>query len=253
MNQIASHRRAVVVLSGGQDSTTCLYWAKQQGFEVYTITFNYGQRHRRELLAASDVAEVAEIPAERRRKIDLPSGILLSSSPLVDHAQDVEHYDSAEAMPGGIEPTFVPHRNLLFLTLAANYAVHLGARDIVVGVSQEDFGGYPDCRESFVRAAERAVSLAVCGDEGHLRVQAPLINLTKRETVLLAIRLDGCMDALAYSHTCYDGEYPPNPRNHASMLRARGFREANVADPLIMRAIREGLLPATTSPYGDPE
>ena len=233
----------LVVLSGGQDSTTCLFWAKRevkkQGGDVHAITFNYGQRHVCELIAAQVIGEMAGVVSHE--VTTLPVDVLKSSSPLVDMNADVGHYESEETMPGGVEPTFVPGRNLLFITLAANYAAHIGCTDIVLGVCEEDFGGYPDCRSDFIDAAEHAVERAF----GHrITIHTPLMNLTKKESVILAKGLPACLGALSYSHTCYDGEYPPNPHNHASILRAKGFDEARCGDPLIERAIAEGLLPS---------
>lgn len=237
---------ALVVLSGGQDSTTCLYWAKRHYGKVSTITFDYGQRHRREIDSALKIAELAEVENE---VIDISDGVLIGSSPLVS-GNPVGHYDSSQDMPGGIEPTFVPARNLLFLTIAGNRAHALRAGVIVTGVSQEDFGGYPDCREQFISAMRLALSQGIIGDDDSIEIQTPLIHLDKKATVSLAAALPGCMEALAFSHTCYDGEYPPNPRNHASILRAKGFRDAGVADPLILRAKAEGALPTHYPNHG---
>ncbi len=239
----------LVVLSGGQDSTTCLYMARarceEEGGAVCAVTFNYGQRHERELDAARTIARMA---GAQQTIINLPHNTLVGTSPLVNRDVEVEHYSGVEALPGGVEKTFVPFRNLLFLTIAANHAVARDCGELWIGVSQEDYGGYPDCREHFLKQAERAL-YAACPSHP-LRIVAPLLFLSKRDTVLEAQRLSGCMDALAYSHTCYDGAYPPNPHNHASLLRARGFKDAGVADPLIMRAKAEGLLPASYPDHG---
>lgn len=238
---------ALVVLSGGQDSTTCLYWAKEFYDHVHALTFNYGQRHDRELEAAAKIAGMAGVSSYE--VIDVP-GILKGTSPLVNEDESVGHYGSVEDMPGGIEPTFVPSRNILFLTIASNRAACLGIQNLVTGVSQEDYGGYPDCRLDFILALRKALGLGITGDSESMQIQTPLINTDKKGTVLLAQRFPGCMEALAYSHTCYDGEYPPNPNNHASILRAKGFKEAGIGDPLIMRAKQEGLLPEDYPDHG---
>lgn len=232
-------RKATVVLSGGQDSTICLAWAKANFAELHAITFNYGQRHAIEIEAAKKIASMASVPHE---VVDLGS-ILVGTSPLIDKAALVGHYESAEKLPGGIEPTFVPFRNLLLLTIAANRAVAAGSADLITGICQTDFGGYPDCRETFRNSAQETLSWALTGAATGFQIHAPLMHLTKSESVALAKGLPGAMEMLAYSHTCYDGEYPPNPHNHASILRAKGFAEANTPDPLIVRAKAEGLLP----------
>lgn len=236
--------KPLVILSGGQDSTTCLYWAKQlPGVEeVHAVTFDYGQRHAIEIESALKVAEMAGVASHEIVK--LPDGILRGTSPLINADHEVGRYESAETLPGGLEDTFVPARNILFLTLAANRAYCLGCDALVIGVSQEDYGGYPDCRIEFINAMEKALCE---GMPKPLVIKKPLITLNKMRTVELADVLDmthygatgkregGCLDALAYSHTCYNGETPPCGSCHACLLRAKGFQEAEVVDPLIER------------------
>lgn len=218
--------KALVVLSGGQDSTTCLYWALRQYDEVVAVTFDYGQRHAIEIEAAREIAEHAGIEWELVR---IPP--LGGDSPLTELAREVRQYESADALPGGIEDTFVPGRNIIFLALAANRAASLGCEIIVTGLSQEDFGGYPDCRRVFVDAMEKAVNLGLEGTVAKIVIETPLINMSKKETVLLAQEV-GAMKALALSHTCYNGELPPCGHCHACLLRQKGFEEAGVEDPL---------------------
>jgi len=237
-------KKPLVILSGGQDSTTCLYWAKQMPGvqEVHAVTFDYGQRHAAEIQSAQTVAEMAGVASHEF--IKLPEGILRGTSPLVNPDYEVGQYESAETLPGGLEDTFVPARNILFLTLAANRAHCLGCDTLVIGVSQEDYGGYPDCRVEFINAMERAICE---GMPKPLLIKKPLITLNKMRTVEMARDLDhahyretgraegGCLDALAYSHTCYNGEFPPCGSCHACLLRAKGFEEAEQYDPLIDR------------------
>jgi 7-cyano-7-deazaguanine synthase len=236
--------KALVVLSGGADSTTCLAWAGQEFGEVHAITFHYGQRHDIEIEAALTVGRMLGV---RSHEVLRLGPVLKGTSPLVSD-NPVGHYGGADALPGGVEPTFVPARNILFLTLAANRAACLGTPHVVTGVCEEDFGGYPDCRRIFIDAMERALTLGVYGNnltpDQLFQVHTPLMTLSKAKSVELALSLPGCMDALAYSHTCYDGCYPPCPNNHASILRAKGFRDYGVPDPLILRAKNEGLLPS---------
>lgn len=218
--------KAVVLLSGGQDSTTCLYWARQKWPEVHALAVFYGQRHRRELEAARAIAHLAGV---QYHELHLPNYTLSSTSPLVDHKQKLGQYESAESLPGGLEPTFVPGRNLLFLTIAANRAYDIGAEDIVIGVNDADFGGYPDCRPDAMQRA--ALALRSCFDRP-FNLHAPLQHLDKKQIVELAVELPGCMEALALSHTCYAGERPPCGRCHACLLRAKGFDLAGVVDPI---------------------
>jgi 7-cyano-7-deazaguanine synthase len=236
-------RKILIVLSGGQDSTTCAFWAKQEfpGAELHAVTFDYGQRHQRELDAAIKVAGLAGI---RTHEIVSLGPVLKGTSPLVS-GEKLEQYKDFHSLPGGLEKTFVPMRNTLFLTLAANRAVVLGSNDIVTGVCQEDFGGYPDCRQVFIDALEHAFNMSL--EDGHIAIHTPLMDLTKAESVHLARELPGCYEALAYSHTSYDGAYPPKGHDHATLLRAKGFAEAGLPDPLVVRAFNEGLmdLPAT--------
>ena len=248
-------KRALVVLSGGQDSTTCLFWAiKEYGVSnVHAITINYGQRHAIEIAAAKTVAAMARIH-ERHEVLDV-GPILKSTSPLVSNNQ-LEQYADHQSLPGGLEKTFVPMRNTLFLTLAANRAYDLRAFDIVTGICQEDYGGYPDCREVFASALEDAFNESINDTDGPItsmpnrfRIVTPLMFLTKAQTVHMAKDLDnGCWEALAYSHTSYDGAYPPTGHDHATLLRAKGFEEAGLPDPLILRAVSEGLMEVPNTP-----
>lgn len=221
--------KRMVVLSGGQDSVTCLYWALRQSQDVVALGFDYGQRHKRELECAQKIAQMAKVPFQI---VDL-GPLFAGSSPLTDLSQDVEHYESAETLPGGLENTFVPGRNMLFLAAAANRAYVEGCESLVIGVSQEDYGGYPDCRESFLRSMETTIEEAM---EKKILIEAPLVELSKKETVQLAAELPGCWEALAHSHTCYEGQFPPCGACHSCLLRARGFREAGREDPLLERA-----------------
>ncbi len=237
---------ALVVLSGGQDSTTCLFWAKRNFKEVHAITFDYGQRHAIEIEAARTVAHMAGVASHE--VVSVPN-CLRSSSPLLDYDNELERYENFQQMDkvigDRVELTFVPMRNTLFLTIAANYALALGAKDLVTGVCQQDNANYPDCTNDFIEAITRAFNVSLGGQ--HIIIHTPLISMSKAESIALAKVLPGCMEALAYSHTSYDGKYPPIDMNHSNVLRAQGFLEANEADPLVLRAWQEGLmeLPAT--------
>lgn len=244
--------KALVILSGGQDSTTCLFWANYHYEEVHAITFDYGQRHAIEIEAAKTVAKMANVFSHEIVRIP---NILDSSSPLTSN-KELEQYTDAESMDTIIgnrrEKTFVPMRNALFLTIASNRAEVLGISTLVTGVCQMDGSNYDDCRQTFIEATEDYINKALGHDHRGTQpivIKTPLMNLSKAETVHLAELLPGCWDALAYTHTSYDGKYPPMDKNHANVLRADGFEKAGLPDPLVLRAHQEGLmeLPATAN------
>lgn len=241
--------KALVVLSGGQDSTLCLHWALQQGFdEVQAVAFHYGQKHSIELEMADVQTERVGVPFEI---VEL-GPILKGTSPLVDPNAELEQYTDGD-LPGGLEKTFVPMRNQMFLTIAANRAYVIGATNLVTGVCQADSGGYPDCRQNFIDALEASINLGTfTGEPGtvsSLKIHTPLMDLSKAESIHMAMNIPGAYEAWAYSHTAYDGAYPPLGFDHATVLRAQGFEEAGVPDPLTVRAACEGLmdLPATAN------
>ncbi len=217
--------KALVVLSGGQDSTTCLYWAiKRYGVNaVDTVTFDYGQRHRIELDCASRVAAFAGVP-NSLLPIDTFSALGgdALTDPDIEIASDVEE-DS------GLPNTFVPGRNLIFLTYAAAYAYQRGIGHLVTGVAQTDYSGYPDCREGTMTSLQQTLRL---GMESEITIHTPLMHLSKKETVELARDL-GALPAMKYTHTCYNGERPPCGACAACELRAQGFAAAGIEDPLL--------------------
>lgn len=240
-----NNQKALVVLSGGQDSTTCLYWALYMGYDVHAVTFNYGQRHSREIACAIKIAQDVGI-AHKHEVIDLGMGILKGTSPLVNFDEQLEQYPDHHSLPGGLEKTFVPMRNQLFLTVAANRAYVIGARILITGVCQEDSGGYPDCRQVFINEIQDACNSGTFTGRdwavGNLKIITPLMNLTKAKSVQLALSIRGCYAALAYTHTSYVGNYPPIGKDHATLLRAKGFEESGAPDPLVLRAVSEGLM-----------
>jgi 7-cyano-7-deazaguanine synthase len=221
--------RAVVLLSGGLDSYTAAAIAKSQGFTLCALTIGYGQRHARELESARAVAHALGVERHLELAIDLRAigGSSLTSGQAVPHDRDM-----GEA---GIPSTYVPARNTIFLSLALGWAEVVGAYDIVAGMNALDYSGYPDCRPEFIAAFERVADLGTrAGVEGaRFRVHTPLIALGKADIIRRGLEL-----GLDYglTHSCYD----PSPAGRpcgtcdSCVLRAKGFREAGVPDPLLL-------------------
>ena len=217
--------KALVVLSGGQDSTTCLYWAIDRfGREnVSSITFDYGQRHRIELTSAAEIADFAGVP-NTILPIDtfaaLGGDALTSTDIAVKSTLDEDT---------GLPNTFVPGRNLIFLTFAAAFAYQRDIGNLVTGVAQTDYSGYPDCREETMTSLQQAIQN---GMDSEIQIHTPLMHLSKKDTVELAQEL-GALPAMAMTHTCYNGQRPPCGHCPACELRAKGFAAAGVIDPLL--------------------
>lgn len=221
--------KALVVLSGGQDSTTCLYWALREfgAANVEAVTFDYGQRHRVELDCARKIAQLAGV---HQTVLPIDTFAAIGGNALTDDSiapEEGARDDADTALPN----TFVPGRNLVFLSFAAALAYTRGIEHVVTGVAQTDYSGYPDCRENTLKALELALRL---GMDSRVTLHAPLMFMSKADTVRLAQDV-GAMDAMAWSHTCYNGEVPPCGRCASCELRAKGFAEAGVADPLVVR------------------
>jgi 7-cyano-7-deazaguanine synthase len=222
--------KALVILSGGQDSTTCAAIACQQFSEVHAVTFDYGQRHAIELESAQSVSAALGIKHHEFIKV---GPILASTSPLVS-SNALGQYDSPDDLPGGVEPTFIPGRNLLFMTLAANRAAAWGIRDIFTGLCEEDFGGYFDCRQVFVDAMAAALGEGIWGEPDAFTIHTPLMKLSKAASVRLAVEVLGDLfhEVFQHTHTCYAGVKGGCGKCHACHLRDRGFRDAGVDDPI---------------------
>jgi 7-cyano-7-deazaguanine synthase len=223
-------KKAIVLLSGGQDSTTCLAWAKQR-FDCLAVSLDYGQRHATELEAAAKIAQHFGV----RHIIEyIPVLQSIGGSALVDGAAALQldgGYADKEA-PGGLPTSFVPGRNLLFLAIAGAVAVKHGARHIVTGVCQTDYSGYPDCRVEFIDAMQVVLNAAMPSGCGPFEIHTPLMLLTKAETVKLARSLPGAWEALALSITCYQGKHGGCGECGACDLRSKGFAAAGAgADP----------------------
>ena len=230
---LAVPSKAVVVFSGGQDSTTCLIQALAQYDEVHAITFNYGQRHSQEIAVAQAIA--AELGVTAHKVLDLALLNELAISSLTRDAIPV----STQLQENGLPNTFVPGRNILFLTLAAIYAYQVGAEVVITGVCETDFSGYPDCRDEFVKALNRALCL---GLEKPLRLVTPLMWLNKAQTWALADR-HGRLDYVRErTLTCYNGVVGDGCGScPACLLRQRGLAEYLADRETILRQLDDKL------------
>ncbi len=217
-------KKAVILVSGGLDSTTVVAMAMSQGYDCYTLSFDYGQRHRSELVAAQQVSDLMTVHIHKVVKLDLGT---IGGSALTDSSIDVPEYETA-----GIPVTYVPARNTVFLSIALGWAEVLGANDIFLGINAVDYSGYPDCRPDYISAFEAMANLLTkTGVEGNkLSIHAPLIDMTKGEIIQAGLSL-----GVDYSHTvsCYQAseEGLACGRCDSCRLRARGFDEAGVKDP----------------------
>jgi 7-cyano-7-deazaguanine synthase len=224
-------KKAVVLSSGGLDSTTAMAIAKSEGYEIYSLSFRYGQRHALELEAAQRVAKSLGVKEHMIIDLDLRR---IGGSALTDQ-MDIPKARSEEEMNKGIPITYVPARNTIFLSFALAWAEVLEASDIFIGVNAIDYSGYPDCRPSYIRAFENMANLALkAAVEGKIKIniRTPLIQMSKAEIIRRGVEL-----GLDYrlTHSCYN----PSPEGKACgqcdscLIRKKGFREARIADPTL--------------------
>jgi 7-cyano-7-deazaguanine synthase len=220
-------KKAVILVSGGLDSTTVTAIAKAQGFECFTLSFDYGQRHRAELLAADRVSKAMGVAVHKTVRLDLST---IGGSALTDMNIAVPEEETT-----GIPVTYVPARNTVFLSIALGWAEVLGADDIFIGVNAVDYSGYPDCRPEYIAAFERVANLATkAGVEGHaMKIHTPLIDLTKAEIIR-----QGLAHGVDYSMTvsCYQADLRSGAacgKCDSCRLRRKGFEEAGVVDPTL--------------------
>ncbi|MFQ5919826.1 MAG: 7-cyano-7-deazaguanine synthase QueC [Thermoplasmata archaeon] len=235
---------AVVLLSGGLDSSTTLALAMAEGFVGHALTFAYGQRHAREVDAAQAVA--TDLGAEDHRIVEIDLGAF-GGSALTDPGTEVPLGRSLERMSTDIPSTYVPARNTILLSYALAWSEVLGARAIFIGATAIDFSGYPDCRPEYYRAFEQVARLGTKrGVEGDpVTIHHPLIGMTKAEIVQIAAKLDV---PLRLTWSCYLGESEACGLCDSCQLRLRGFQEAGVADPLPYRAYPEWYREASPAP-----
>lgn len=222
-----SKPKAIVLLSGGLDSSTCLYWAKSKGYAVHALAVSYGQRHLREINAARAVAKAAGAQFTHV-SLELP---WLATSSLVNKKAKLPAIPLSRIGKEGIPSTYVPGRNLLFASLAASLADSLGAQAIVIGANALDYSGYPDCRPEFYKALRiAAVRGTRFADGGTLKIRTPLINLDKAGIARLARRLKV---PLELTWSCYAGGKTPCGACDSCKLRAAGFDRAGFPDPAL--------------------
>jgi len=224
-------KRAVVLSSGGIDSTTAMAIALQEGYEIYSLSFRYGQRHVVEIESARRIAEI--MGARKHMVMDVDFG-KIGGSALTDHINVPKGREEAE-MQKEIPITYVPARNTIFLSYALAWAEVLGASDIFIGVNAIDYSGYPDCHPQYIKSFEEMANLAIkAAVEGKMKIniRAPLIGMTKAEIIRKGVQL-----GIDYrlTHSCYD----PSPEGNACgqcdscLLRKKGFREAGIPDPTV--------------------
>ncbi|MEH6604737.1 MAG: 7-cyano-7-deazaguanine synthase QueC [Pseudomonadales bacterium] len=224
--------KAVILFSGGLDSTTCVAMAQQEGYQCYTLSFDYGQRHQSELMAAERVAKAMNVQQHKVIKLDLRA---IGGSALTDMSIDVPESGPIEEH---IPITYVPARNTIFLSLALGWAEILGADDIFIGVNAVDYSGYPDCRPEFIDAFETMANLATKATvEGrHISIQTPLLHMSKAEIAQTGIEL-----GVDYSLTvsCYqaDDEGRACGVCDSCRLRRQGFTEAGISDPTCYQSV----------------
>ncbi len=225
-----TRKKAVVLLSGGLDSATVTAIASEMGFDVYALSFDYGQRHAVEHEAARRVARSMGVVEQVFQKIDLRS---FGGSALTANIDVPKSADASQISPG-IPITYVPARNTIFLSFALAYAEVIGSMDIFIGVNAVDYSGYPDCRPAFIEAFEKLAQLATKAgvDGGTCSIHAPLIHMSKGDIIRAGMRLK--VD-YSLTHSCYD----PGPDSKACgkcdscLLRAKGFEQAGIVDPIL--------------------
>jgi len=226
---MSSAKKAVILVSGGLDSTTVTAIAKSQGFECFTLSFDYGQRHRYELTAADLVSDALGVVEHKTVVLDLST---IGGSALTDMSIDVPEEETS-----GIPVTYVPARNTVFLSIALGWAEVLGADDIFIGVNAVDYSGYPDCRPEYIAAFERVANLATkAGVEGHaIRIHTPLIDLSKADIIHcgMALGVDYSMTVSCYQADHLSGE--ACGKCDSCRLRKKGFDDAGVPDPTLYR------------------
>jgi 7-cyano-7-deazaguanine synthase len=216
------NKSALVLLSGGQDSATCLLWALANFPQVECISFDYGQIHRIELDSGQKICKLLNV----ERKVIGVNLNQLTISSLLSGSDPNQNHPLNPDLPG----SFLPGRNILFLTLAGIYAYTKGINNLVIGACETDYSGYPDCRERFISIMEETLN---AGLQSEIWIYAPLMHLSKKDSILLVKDLPNAMEVLSLTRTCYNGYFPPCGECPACRLRQKGFEEAGIKDPAL--------------------
>ena len=230
-------KKAIVLFSGGQDSTTTLCYALHRGWAVYPLSFDYGQKHQLELTSARNIIRYLQSKVNTKDKIQLYNltiqDIVLPNDPKYSclTADDIYIDDSPHQMNADLPSSFVPGRNMMFLLYGAIFGYTKGIHGIFIGANQTDYSGYPDCRGIFISSMQTTLALAF---EINFTIFTPLLVNTKSEIVHKAMAIPNCYEALALSHTCYNNERPPCGICPACKIRAKGFEDAGITDPLLL-------------------
>jgi len=221
-------KKAVCLISGGLDSCTTAYIAKKEGYEIYALTFNYGQRHDKEINCAKKIA--SSVNAKNHIIFDINLDMFGGSS-LVDKSKKIEKDHNLNDIGKTIPSTYVPARNTVFLSIALAFAETIDADAIFIGATATDYSGYPDCRPEYIDAFEKMAGLATKkGVEGKpIQIKAPLINLSKAEIIKKGLKLGAPFEK---TWSCYNGDKNACGRCDSCLLRLKGFKEANVKDSL---------------------
>lgn len=219
---------AVILLSGGLDSSVTLAIANKEGYELYPLSIDYGQRHAKELESAKRIAEYYEVKGHKILKIDLTQ---IGGSALTDKSLSVPEKKKGEEIGKDIPITYVPARNTILLSLAVGYAEVISANAVLIGANALDYSGYPDCRPEYLEAFQKVVQLGTkMGSEGKpIEIKYPLINMTKAEIIKEGVRLKV---PFHLTSSCYKGGDLACGKCDSCLLRLKGFREANIKDPI---------------------
>ncbi len=222
MNKI---KKAIVLFSGGLDSTTCLAWALKKGYECFALSVNYGQRHARENESAAKIADLLRV---KLISIELKLPWLKSATSLVGGGKVPTYSRFRRKIPS----TYVPGRNLIFVSMGVSFADAIGAGAVILGPNAVDYSGYPDCRPPFYKSLEKSVNLGTKKGAlgGKIKLLTPIINFSKSEIIKLAFKLGA---PLKYTWSCYKGGKAPCGKCDSCVLRARGFKEAGFRDPAL--------------------
>lgn len=226
-------KKAVCLISGGLDSCVAAHLAKKEGYEIYALSFNYGQRHSKELESAKSIA--TSVKADRHSIFDIDLDKFEGSS-LLDKSSNFEKNHSLEEIGKTIPSTYVPGRNTIFLSIGLAYAETIGAEAIFIGATATDFSGYPDCRPEYIEAFQKMADLATkCSVEGKsIKIKAPLLHLSKAEIIKKGLEIKAPLEK---TWSCYAGDVEACGRCDSCLLRLKGFQEAGVKDPLTYKSL----------------